>query len=144
LSAFLTGALLDTHAAQNGTIKVSALLVFAGWSSVSVWKDLKDFEADQKAGVSTLFTLLHKKGVSFESAKIGVRTALSVFFLTPPVLLAFTANLPASIALLASALLPIACLWIGSSRRMFVAGLFAVSINICTAVFLLQSGVWSI
>jgi hypothetical protein len=144
LSAFLTGALLDTHAAQNGTIKVSALLVFAGWSSVSVWKDLKDFEADQKAGVSTLFTLLHKKGVSLESAKIGVRITLSVFFLTPPVILAFTANLPASIALLASALLPITCLWIGSNRRIFVAGLFAVSINICTAVFLLQSGVWSI
>ncbi len=142
VSAFLAGALLDPVAAQDFRVKITALLIFGGWSSVSVWKDLKDIESDKRAGVATVFTLLEKRGFPRTKIVIGVRSVVTFFFLLLPLIAFVTINATAGAILMATACLPVACLWLGEGKKAFQWGLVAVALNILAAVALVHLGIW--
>lgn len=83
LSAFLAGALTEPHTVARPEVVLTAFLVFGGWSSVSVLKDLKDAEDDQRLGVRTFFTVFMNRGKTLSQIWRILRWLLIGFILIP-------------------------------------------------------------
>lgn len=79
LSAFLAGALIEPNSLFTSGGLLLVFLIFGGWSTVAVLKDLKDVEADQRSNVQTIFTIFTRHGHSV--AKIWQIVRLGVLFL---------------------------------------------------------------
>lgn len=69
------------------------LLAFGGFSLVAALKDYKDWEADQSAGVQTLYTLAAKRGWNMARLHFGVITVAAVAIASAPILLALAGKI---------------------------------------------------
>lgn len=67
---------------------VAMFLAFGGFSLVAALKDYKDWEADQSAGVQTLYTLAVKRGWDMARLHLCVITVSALAIASAPVLLA--------------------------------------------------------
>ncbi|MBL8034755.1 MAG: UbiA family prenyltransferase [Leptospiraceae bacterium] len=142
--AFASGVLLNQIAFERPAVKITALLVFGGWSSVSVWKDMKDFENDRAARVRTLFTVLTDKNVAFPRIVFFTSLFITILFVIPIILGGIFFG-GAAAALPGIASLPVlAFLWAGHSGTLFRRGLIALSLYILLFAVLEKTRIWQI
>lgn len=119
LCAFLAGALVDAQAAARPYVVFVGALVFGGWSTVAVLKDLKDTDADFTDRVSTIFTIFMRRGYSAARVWRVVRLVL-MCFLSLPLLFAVTRlPLPPLLALVAVTFVFCASLWLRPGKKTF-------------------------
>lgn len=130
LTSFLAGALAEPHMAATGRVVLLAFLVFGGWSTVAVLKDLKDTASDAKEGVQTLFTIFMRRGYSVIEIWSICRWVLICFILLPLFLTALSLPLWATIALAILTLGIVASFWWSDYRKAFRLQLALISVYI--------------
>lgn len=137
LSAFLAGSLLEPQAASRSGILLMAFLVFGGWSTVAVLKDLKDAEEDHQDGVQTVFTLLMRRGYSVSHVWQGVRWVLMALFMIPAILAYGRLPLLPFITLASVTAVIYATFWLKNYRLAFQAqlGLIAAYLGFWQVAF---------
>lgn len=128
LTAFLSGVLIEPAAAAKPAVVLIAFLVFGGWSTVAVLKDLKDVEEDHRDGVQTAFTLLMRRGYSTQKIWGVLRWLFIALMLIPPAI-TFTRLSPLSFVLLmgVTALL-FATFWLKNHSRAFQLQLALIAV----------------
>ncbi len=137
LTALLSGVLIEPAAAAKPAVVLIAFLVFGGWSTVAVLKDLKDAEEDRRDGVQTVFTLLMRRGYSVAQIWGVLRWLFIVLMLVPPAL-TFTrlSALPFAVLMCVTVLL-FSTFWLKKHSRAFQLqlGLIAVYLGFWQLAF---------
>ncbi len=98
LGSFLCGILSQPKPNFNAELIIYCVLVFAGWSLVSTFKDGKDIEADKAVGNQTAYLMLMKLGLSLRQAHISIATISIICFACPAIWLCFQ-NVPLAICI---------------------------------------------
>jgi len=130
LTSFLAGALAEPHTASSPRVVLMAFLVFGGWSTVAVLKDLKDTANDAREGVQTLFTIFMRRGYSVAEIWSICRWVLICFIVLPLFLTALSLPLSAIIALAILTIAIIASFWWNDYAKAFRLQLALISVYI--------------
>jgi len=119
LTALLSGLLIEPAAAAKPGVVLIAFLVFGGWSTVAVLKDLKDAEEDRRDGVQTAFTLLMRRGYSIGQIWGVLRWLFIVLMLIPAILTFGRFSALPIVLLLGLTVLIFASFWLKNHKRAF-------------------------
>lgn len=127
LCAFLAGALLEPQLVSKPGILMMAFLIFGGWSTVAVLKDLKDAEADRLSNVQTIFTMFLRRGKGVDEIwKIARIFLIALIFIPVAIAAALLGALPLVALTVLTALLA-ATFWLSNYRRAFQLQLLLLS-----------------
>jgi len=93
LLAFLAGAVERGGFPKDVSLLIPGLLVFFGASVLSVPKDYKDVEDDERAGVPTYYVVLKRAGRNIEAVHRWMAALVTLCLLVPPVVFLATGGI---------------------------------------------------
>jgi len=127
--AFMAGTLLDVQASSRSGVLIMAFLVFGGWSTVAVLKDLKDAEEDYRDGVQTLFTIFMRRGKTVVQVWSATRIVLSSLVMIPVLIALVLLNFRALLLVGVTTAL-IGTFWLNNHKRAFQIQLIILGLMI--------------